>query len=178
MCIISSVHPKSESLLFFILSWSNRFLVSSYFQYSQVERDFFGHIREFWMHSSILDHAALSFKALLNRFSIAPLIYQYFFGVPHSRCTYLFQSTRIFRMYSSILHTFIYSTSNNRWVSFSKQMNPKRRWKERYGPYYPVIMHRLFWIITFPGRRYIHERKKVGHRLIVIYHDGIVYWPR
>ncbi len=46
MCIFSSVQPKSISLLFFILSRSNRILVSSYFQYSPVEWDSFSHIRE------------------------------------------------------------------------------------------------------------------------------------
>ncbi len=47
MRIFGSIQPKSESLLLFILSRSNRILVSSYFQYSPVERNSFAHIREY-----------------------------------------------------------------------------------------------------------------------------------
>ncbi len=47
MPIFGSVQPKIKSLLFFILSKSKRILVSSSFQYLPVERDSFGHIREY-----------------------------------------------------------------------------------------------------------------------------------
>ncbi len=47
-----SVQPKSESLLFFILSRSNCILVLSYFHYSPLEQDSFGHIHEYTFHIS------------------------------------------------------------------------------------------------------------------------------